>query len=96
MSDDDLSSTTWFKSSHSGTHGECVEVAWLDTGRVGVRDSKSANGPTLTFAPRAWAAFLSELRDERSPARVDSIATSVRNGTHHRGEAPPMTTPPPE
>ncbi|MEV3961655.1 DUF397 domain-containing protein [Nocardia sp. NPDC050193] len=62
MSGDDLSGTEWFKSSHSGTHGECVEVAWLDSGRVGVRDSKSADGPTLTFAPHAWAAFLSGLR----------------------------------
>ncbi|MGA6208445.1 DUF397 domain-containing protein [Nocardia testacea] len=62
MRDDDLSGTRWFKSSHSGTHGECVEVAWLDTGGVGVRDSKSTNGPTLTFAPRVWAAFLSGLR----------------------------------
>lgn len=36
----DLSGAEWFKSSHSGGTNECVEIAHLDSGMVGVRDSK--------------------------------------------------------
>ncbi|QDY77422.1 DUF397 domain-containing protein [Streptomyces qinzhouensis] len=50
--------SAWFKSSYSqNTGNSCVEVANLDT-RVGVRDSKQSNGPALTLAPAAWAAFV--------------------------------------
>nr|WP_245671076.1 DUF397 domain-containing protein [Nocardia amamiensis] len=37
--------------------GQCVEVAWQDSGRVGVRDSKSPTGSALVFTPGAWDAF---------------------------------------
>lgn len=47
----------WFKSSHSQGGQECVEVAWLQGGAVGVRDSKNPTGPALTFAPGEWDAF---------------------------------------
>ncbi|WP_081769202.1 DUF397 domain-containing protein [Nocardia nova] len=53
----DLSTARWFKSSHSGGSQECVEVAFLAGGAVGVRDSKDATGPALVFAPDAWDAF---------------------------------------
>ncbi|MEV4127985.1 DUF397 domain-containing protein [Nocardia sp. NPDC049707] len=33
-----LSQANWFKSSHSGGHTDCVEVAWLAGGSVGIRD----------------------------------------------------------
>ncbi|WP_063059515.1 DUF397 domain-containing protein [Nocardia sienata] len=51
----------WFKSSHSGTQGDCVEVAWLGSGRVGVRDSKNPAGPALDFAPEDWDAFIARM-----------------------------------
>jgi hypothetical protein len=51
----------WFKSSYSGTQGDCVEVAWLGSGRVGVRDSKNPAGPALDFAPEDWDAFIAHL-----------------------------------
>ncbi|GAB2546590.1 DUF397 domain-containing protein [Nocardia heshunensis] len=54
--------TRWFKSSYSQAGGECVEVAFLDAGTVGVRDSKDAGGPALVFSPRAWDAFTSGVR----------------------------------
>ncbi|MFE2857067.1 DUF397 domain-containing protein [Streptomyces lavendulae] len=46
----------WFKSSYSGSEGgQCVEVATCTcTDSVHVRDSKVADGPTLTLAPAAW------------------------------------------
>ncbi|MFQ6228698.1 DUF397 domain-containing protein [Nocardia sp. NPDC002869] len=58
----DLSGAKWFKSSHSSGQTDCVEVAWLTDGQVGVRDSKNTLGPALVFAPGAWDAFATELR----------------------------------
>lgn len=57
-----LSGAQWFKSSHSGGNDECVEVAWLDGGHVGVRDSKNPAGPALVFAPDEWDAFTAGVR----------------------------------
>ncbi|MGY2030040.1 DUF397 domain-containing protein [Nocardia gipuzkoensis] len=53
----DLPGARWFKSSHSGGHGDCVEVAFLDGDRVGVRDSKDSASPALVFTPSEWDAF---------------------------------------
>jgi len=53
----DLSGARWFKSSRSQDAKACVEVAWLDGGKVGVRDSKNPTGPALVFAPGEWDAF---------------------------------------
>ncbi|MEU1206768.1 DUF397 domain-containing protein [Nocardia sp. NPDC005825] len=47
----------WFKSSYSSGGGECVEVAFLEGGKTGVRDSKNPTGPALIFTPDEWAAF---------------------------------------
>ncbi|WP_040805802.1 DUF397 domain-containing protein [Nocardia concava] len=55
----DLTGATWFKSTRSGGQTDCVEVAWLADGVVGVRDSKDPSGPALTFAPEAWDSFTS-------------------------------------
>ncbi|MEK2490910.1 DUF397 domain-containing protein [Kitasatospora purpeofusca] len=52
------SELVWFKSSYSGPDGgECVEVAEA-TSAVLVRDSKDKSGPSLTFSPAAWEAFV--------------------------------------
>ncbi|WP_280387748.1 DUF397 domain-containing protein [Nocardia wallacei] len=53
----DLSGAKWFKSSRSQGGKECVEVAFLDEGMVGVRDSKNPAGPALVFTPGEWEAF---------------------------------------
>ncbi len=34
-----------------------MEIAFLDTGRVGVRDSKNPASPALVFTPSEWDAF---------------------------------------
>ncbi|MBF6163523.1 DUF397 domain-containing protein [Streptomyces gardneri] len=57
--DVDLSGAKWFKSSRSGGGKECVEVAHLEGGLVGVRDSKNPTGPALIFTPGQWDAFTS-------------------------------------
>ncbi|MFD7842456.1 DUF397 domain-containing protein [Nocardia sp. NPDC059764] len=53
----DLTGAQWFKSTHSSGQTDCVEVAWLPEGRVGLRDSKNPAGPALVFAPCEWEAF---------------------------------------
>ncbi|MGV9974155.1 DUF397 domain-containing protein [Nocardia beijingensis] len=53
----DLSGACWFKSSHSQGGADCVEVAHLAGGAVGVRDSKNPTGPALIFPPGEWDAF---------------------------------------
>ncbi|MFI7670500.1 DUF397 domain-containing protein [Nocardia vinacea] len=60
----DLAGAKWFKSSRSsGTSGECVEVAWLDGGAVGVRDSKNPTRAALVFTPSEWDAFTAGVND---------------------------------
>ncbi|MEU8898876.1 DUF397 domain-containing protein [Nocardia sp. NPDC048505] len=57
----ELSAAQWFKSRRSGASRDCVEVAFLDTGRVGVRDSKNPAGPALVFTPGEWTAFTTSI-----------------------------------
>jgi hypothetical protein len=53
-----LSEPRWRTSSRSGLNNNCVEVADNLPGRVLVRDSKDQAGPSLTFGPAAWSAFV--------------------------------------
>ncbi len=59
----DLSGAKWFKSTKSDATRDCVEVAFLDGGMVGVRDSKNPTGPALVFTPGEWDAFAGGVRD---------------------------------
>ena len=59
----DLAGAKWFKSSRSQGGSECVEVAFLDGGYVGVRDSKNPTGTALVFTPSEWDAFVVGTRD---------------------------------
>jgi len=58
----ELTQAKWFKSSLSGPDQDCVEVAFLGSGKVGVRDSKNRTGPALIFTPGAWNAFVGGAR----------------------------------
>ncbi|WP_051022289.1 DUF397 domain-containing protein [Nocardia pneumoniae] len=76
MTSVDLSSVEWFKSSYSGGQTECVEVAWFDGGRVGVRDSKNPTGPALLFTPGEWDVFTAGVIDGELAGRAAENATA--------------------
>lgn len=41
---------SWRKSTFSSMNGSCVEIGWLEPGRIGVRDTKDrGTGPVLIF-----------------------------------------------
>ena len=54
---------SWVKSSFSFANGNCVEVADLPEGHVGVRDSKDPHGLVLRFTPGEWRAFIGGVRN---------------------------------
>ncbi|MBB5913863.1 hypothetical protein BJY24_002730 [Nocardia transvalensis] len=58
----ELVDARWFKSSRSGAGKECVEVAFLASGRIGVRDSKNPDGPALIFGSDEWTGFIDGVR----------------------------------
>ncbi|MEG8180422.1 DUF397 domain-containing protein [Nocardia terpenica] len=47
----------WFKSIHSGSRTDCIEVELLPGDVVGVRDSKDPDGPVLHFTTDDWGVF---------------------------------------
>ncbi|MWK37219.1 DUF397 domain-containing protein [Actinomadura sp. J1-007] len=59
-----MTSPTWRKSSRStgGTSGECVELADLSTGLVGIRDSKAPGAGHLVLAPETFAELLARIK----------------------------------
>ncbi len=57
------SDSYWVKSSLSFSNSNCVEVASLPGGEIGVRDSKDSEGPILRFTSDEWHAFLGGARN---------------------------------
>ena len=53
----------WIKSSLSFANGNCVEVADLRGGEIGVRNSRDSAGPVLRFTPDEWHAFIGGVRN---------------------------------
>ena len=64
---------TWAKSSFSFSNGNCVEVAELPGGSVGVRDSQDPAGPVLKFTRDGWDTFLAGAQ------LPDAVIVDVRN-----------------
>jgi hypothetical protein len=52
----------WFKSSRSSGNGACVEVAFVASGAVAMRDSKDPRGPVLRFPAISWQRFVADVR----------------------------------
>ena len=52
---------TWLHSSFCQT-GECPEIALLEDGKIGLRDSKNPDGPVLVFTWPEWRAFCRSVR----------------------------------
>ncbi|MFE4961359.1 DUF397 domain-containing protein [Streptomyces sp. NPDC056660] len=65
----DLSAALWRKSSYSGgQQGDaCVEVADGVPALIPVRDSKTPLAPALAFAPDAWGAFITAVKNDAAP-----------------------------
>ena len=57
------SGSYWLKSSLSYANGNCVEVASLPGGEIGIRNSRNSGGPVLTFTSDEWHAFLGGVRN---------------------------------
>jgi hypothetical protein len=57
------SESYWIKSSLSFSNSNCVEVASLPDGEIGVRDSKNPDGAVLRFTADEWNAFLGGVRN---------------------------------
>lgn len=58
----------WRKSTKSIANGQCIEIATLLNGRLGVRDSVDKAGPTAAFAPNVWRTFLTGVKNGDFPA----------------------------
>ncbi|MCS0635860.1 DUF397 domain-containing protein [Streptomyces sp. LP05-1] len=52
---------TWTKSSYSCGNGACVEVKSPLVAAISVRDSKVPAGPSITFVPGSWNAFVRDV-----------------------------------
>ncbi|MFD0360474.1 DUF397 domain-containing protein [Nocardia sp. GCM10030253] len=54
---------------------DCVEVAFLDGGHVGVRDSKNPTGTALVFTPGEWGCLHRSCAGRRvqSPASLRTV-----------------------
>ena len=61
----DLPDVGWWKSSYSNPSGNCVEMAWLRDGRVGVRDSRFPGGGTLIHSAAGMRAFVAGVQAGR-------------------------------
>ena len=57
----DLSHAVWRKSTLSST-SNCIEVAMAQD-PIAIRDSKDRTGPTLSFSPSDWQAFIGEIQE---------------------------------
>ena len=85
---------TWAKSSFSFSNGNCVEVAELPGGSVGVRDSQDPAGPVLKFTRDGWDTFLAGARRGKSEVPLARLLESPPGAASlTSGLAPPAAQP---
>ncbi len=64
ITEEELCSAAWHKSSRSGTATACVSVAAIRDYRA-IRDTKSIDGPVIIVSRTAWTKFINKIkRDE--------------------------------
>jgi hypothetical protein len=54
----ELTEAEWFKSSFSSDTGGCLEVAFLDSGRVALRDNEDLDNPPFVVSRHVWQCWL--------------------------------------
>lgn len=55
----DLSTAEWFKARASGGgNGGCIEVAFLDDGKIAFRDNEDLQNPPFIVSRHVWACFI--------------------------------------
>ena len=55
----ELDNAVWRKATRSGSDGtDCIEVAPLSEGRVGIRDTESPDATPYVVRGSVWAAFI--------------------------------------
>lgn len=59
-----LTGATWRKSSYSNGATNCVEVAMLADGSVGVRHSRKPDAEVIVYSRTEWAAFVAGVKAE--------------------------------
>jgi hypothetical protein len=62
VSEPELASLAWRKSSLSGTGPDCVEVAFSAEAAY-VRNSRQSDGHVLSFLPHEWNAFIAGVQN---------------------------------
>ncbi|MEO3857588.1 DUF397 domain-containing protein [Acrocarpospora sp. B8E8] len=56
---DELARAAWRKASFSSSNGgDCIEVAPLSGGRVGIRDTEAPEQAPFVVTPSVWNAFV--------------------------------------
>jgi len=88
----------WRKSSHSGSNGNCVEIAWRQGAggiNILVRDSKFPDQEPLMFSPGEWAAFLERVKTGDFDALASPAAIRLMNPGSQENHLPdsPMAEP---
>lgn len=58
----DLAAAAWRKSSFSNGATNCVEVAMLADGSVGVRHSRRPDAEVIVYSRSEWAAFVAGVK----------------------------------
>jgi hypothetical protein len=58
-----LPGARWQKSRYSGSVGNCVEMAWLPSGQVAVRNSRYPDGPALIYTRAEIEALIQGIKD---------------------------------
>jgi hypothetical protein len=65
-----LNDATWRKSTHSGAVGNCVELAVVTGGLVGIRNSRNPHGPVLIHNRTELTALLAYIKN----GKLDDVA----------------------